>query len=86
MAWVRGYQRNWAVVAGALLTGLFLVLPAFPGLALSLVVFGINLLGDGLTTAWNPRLRRGRGPGPCLDRGLCSLAIPACDGRSWRPI
>jgi peptide/nickel transport system permease protein len=33
-------------------------LAAFPGLALSLTVLGINLLGDGLTAAWTPRLRR----------------------------
>jgi hypothetical protein len=52
--------RRWP---GALLTGPFLVLAAIAGLALTLVVFGINLLGDGLTTAWNPRLREGRGPG-----------------------
>jgi peptide/nickel transport system permease protein len=37
-------------------------LAAFPGLALSLAIFGINLLGDGLSAAWNPRLRQGRGP------------------------
>jgi peptide/nickel transport system permease protein len=35
-------------------------LAAFPGLALSLAVLGINLLGDGLTVAWNPRLRKER--------------------------
>jgi peptide/nickel transport system permease protein len=29
-------------------------LAAFPGLALSLAVLGINLLGDGLTAAWTP--------------------------------
>ena len=33
-------------------------LAAFPGLALSLAVSGINLLGDGLTAAWIP-WRRG---------------------------
>ena len=33
-------------------------LAAFPGLALSLAVLGVNLLGDGLTGAWTPRLRR----------------------------
>jgi peptide/nickel transport system permease protein len=32
-------------------------LAAFPGLALSLAVLGINLLADGLTTTWNPRVR-----------------------------
>jgi peptide/nickel transport system permease protein len=32
-------------------------LAAFPGLALSLAVLGVNLLGDGLTAAWTPRLR-----------------------------
>jgi peptide/nickel transport system permease protein len=33
-------------------------LAAFPGLALSLAVLGLNLLGDGLTGAWTPRLRQ----------------------------
>ncbi len=38
-------------------------LAAFPGLALSLAVLGINLIGDGLTAALNPRLRQERGSG-----------------------
>jgi peptide/nickel transport system permease protein len=33
-------------------------LVAFPGVALSLAVLGVNLLGDGLTGAWTPRLRQ----------------------------
>lgn len=33
-------------------------LAAFPGLALSLAVLGVNLLADGLTAAWTPRWRR----------------------------
>lgn len=33
--------------------------PAFPGLAIALVVFGFNLLRDSLTDALNPRLRKG---------------------------
>jgi peptide/nickel transport system permease protein len=37
-------------------------LAAFPGLALFLAVLGVNLLGDGLTAAWNPRLREERSP------------------------
>jgi peptide/nickel transport system permease protein len=37
-------------------------LAAFPGLALSLAILGVNLLGDGLTAAWNPRARREAGP------------------------
>jgi ABC-type transport system substrate-binding protein len=37
-------------------------LAAFPGLALSLAVLGINLLGDGFTAAWTPRLRVGLRP------------------------
>lgn len=38
-------------------------LAAFPGLALSLAVLGVNLMVDGLTAAWNPRLREERGSG-----------------------
>lgn len=34
----------------------------FPGLAITLLVLGFNLLGDGLRDAWDPRLR-GRGQG-----------------------
>ena len=34
-----------------------------PGLALMLVVFGFNVLGDGLRDAMDPRLRRAGGPG-----------------------
>ena len=49
-------------------------LAAFPGLALSLVVSGINLLGDGLSAAWNPRLRQGRGPGTVPWQGLLTVA------------
>jgi len=30
----------------------------FPGLAISLVVLGANLLGDSLRDIWDPRLRR----------------------------
>ena len=33
-------------------------LAAFPGAAISLLVLGINLLGDGLRDALDPRLRR----------------------------
>ncbi|MCX6021448.1 MAG: ABC transporter permease [Chloroflexi bacterium] len=33
----------------------------FPGLALSLAVFGINVLGDGLRDVFDPRLRGGSG-------------------------
>jgi peptide/nickel transport system permease protein len=32
----------------------------FPGLAISLAVFGFNLLGDALRDAWDPRLRGSR--------------------------
>lgn len=32
----------------------------FPGLAISLAVFGFNLLGDALRDVWDPRLRGGR--------------------------
>lgn len=32
----------------------------FPGLAISLVVMGFNLLGDALRDVWDPRLRGGR--------------------------
>jgi len=31
-------------------------LSAFPGLAITLTVLGMNLLADGLNEAWNPRL------------------------------
>ena len=34
-------------------------LSAFPGLAIFIVVIGLNLLGDGLRTAFDPRLRKG---------------------------
>jgi peptide/nickel transport system permease protein len=34
-------------------------LSAFPGLAIFIVVIGLNLLGDGLRTALDPRLRKG---------------------------
>jgi len=30
----------------------------FPGLAISLAVFGFNLFGDTLRDAWDPKLRR----------------------------
>jgi peptide/nickel transport system permease protein len=33
----------------------------FPGAALSAIVLGFNLVGDGLTDALNPRTRRGKG-------------------------
>src|SRR5262245_15462794 len=33
-------------------------LAIFPGLAISLAVFGFNLFGDRLRAAWNPKLRR----------------------------
>lgn len=33
-------------------------LSAFPGLAITLTVLGMNLLADGLNEAWNPRLSR----------------------------
>jgi len=33
-------------------------LAIFPGLAISLAVFGFNLFGDRLRDAWNPKLRR----------------------------
>ena len=39
-------------------------LAAFPGLALSLAVLAVNLLGDGLTGVWTPRLRRTYDPPP----------------------
>jgi peptide/nickel transport system permease protein len=35
-------------------------LAIFPGLAISLAVFGFNLFGDTLRDAWDPKLRRGR--------------------------
>jgi ABC-type dipeptide/oligopeptide/nickel transport system permease subunit len=34
-------------------------LATFPGIAISIVVLGVNLLGDGLRDALDPRLRRG---------------------------
>jgi len=33
----------------------------FPGIALTLVVLGVNLLGDGLRDTLDPRLRRSTG-------------------------
>jgi peptide/nickel transport system permease protein len=33
-------------------------LAVFPGLAISLAVFGFNLFGDTLRDAWDPKLRR----------------------------
>jgi peptide/nickel transport system permease protein len=33
-------------------------LAIFPGLAISLSVFGFNLFGDTLRDAWDPKLRR----------------------------
>jgi peptide/nickel transport system permease protein len=33
-------------------------LAIFPGLAISLAVFGFNLFGDTLRDAWDPKLRR----------------------------
>jgi peptide/nickel transport system permease protein len=36
-------------------------LATFPGLAISLVVLGFNLLGDGIRDVLDPRLRTGRG-------------------------
>jgi peptide/nickel transport system permease protein len=33
-------------------------LSIFPGLAISLVVFGINMFGDALRDIWDPRLKR----------------------------
>ncbi|MEK7681889.1 MAG: hypothetical protein AAB369_03585, partial [Chloroflexota bacterium] len=30
----------------------------FPGVAISLSVFGFNILGDALRDVWDPRLRR----------------------------
>ena len=33
-------------------------LATFPGIAISIVVLGVNLLGDGLRDALDPRLRR----------------------------
>ena len=33
-------------------------LSAFPGLAITLTVLGMNLLADGLNEAWNPHLSR----------------------------
>ena len=35
-------------------------LAIFPGLAISLAVFGFNLFGDTLRDAWDPKLRNGR--------------------------
>ena len=35
-------------------------LAIFPGLAISLAVFGFNLFGDTLRDAWDPKLRQGR--------------------------
>jgi len=32
-------------------------LAIFPGIAISLVVFGSNMLGDALRDEWDPRLR-----------------------------
>ena len=34
-------------------------LALFPGGAIALAVLGVNLLGDGLTDLWNPKLRKG---------------------------
>ena len=34
------------------------VIATFPGIAISLLVLGINLIGDGLRDALDPRLRR----------------------------
>jgi peptide/nickel transport system permease protein len=36
------------------------MLAVLPGLAIVLMVLGLNLLGDGLRDALDPRLRRGR--------------------------
>ena len=41
---------------GPLFTAPHLIL--FPGIALSMTVFGFNLLGDGLRDALDPRLNR----------------------------
>jgi peptide/nickel transport system permease protein len=41
----------------------------FPGLALSLVVLGFNMLGDAFRDMSDPRLRGGLGPGPGGGRG-----------------
>lgn len=37
-------------------------MPLFPGLVLTMTGLALNLLGDGLTKALNPRLRQGRPP------------------------
>ncbi|MHB8574845.1 MAG: ABC transporter permease [Dehalococcoidia bacterium] len=45
-------------------------LVVFPGIAISLVVLGANLLGDTLRDLWDPRLRGRRGkPAPSKGRG-----------------
>ena len=49
----------------------------FPGAAIFLTVLGLNLLGDGLRDALDPRTRRGRHmvdvPGPAIPRGVIKL-------------
>ena len=43
---------------GRLTLGVAWWVTAFPGLAIMITVLGINLLGDGLRDALDPRLRR----------------------------
>ena len=60
-------------------------LSAFPGLAITLTVLGMNLLADGLNEVWNPRLyrleRRGDGRFICvrLRRIPCGRAVTVSD-------
>ena len=53
---------TWGQMLGAEVRPYFLTNPwlaVFPGIALSLAVFGFNMLGDGLRDVLDPRLRSG---------------------------
>lgn len=49
----------------------------FPGIALSLLVFSFNLVGDGINDARNPRIREGRGRRSALSAVAGLLSPPA---------
>lgn len=49
----------------------------FPGIALSLLVFSFNLVGDGINDARNPRIREGRGRRSALSAAADLLSPPA---------
>jgi len=56
-------QPSWGKMLNEAQTMMYLApqLAIFPGLAIALTVFGLNLFGDGLRDLLDPRLRRDRG-------------------------